>query len=115
MSSSQVPKIGCQHFKSLVKLIMAENNTLGSALCDIIDNVHGIGAIIKADFLNSFVAICDIKFEYDEGSLYKIKIADNIIYGFKDMHQNSTNNPITMGHVRLGQTQDDRETAEFGT
>ena len=55
-SSHSAPKIGCQHFKSLVKQILAENNTLGSALCDIIDNVHGIGAIIE-----DFNANCDIQ------------------------------------------------------
>ena len=108
--SSSVPKIGCQHFKSLVKQILAENNTLCSALCDILDNVHGIGAII-----NAFKAICDIRYEYDDTSLYKITIADNILHGFKDIHKDSTQNPLNMGHIRIGQSTDDRETSEFGT
>lgn len=108
--SSSVPKIGCQHFKSLVKQILAENNTLCSALCDILDNVHGIGAII-----DDFKAICDIRYEYDDTSLYKITITDNIIHGFKDIHKDSTQNPLNMGHIRIGQSTDDRETSEFGT
>jgi hypothetical protein len=109
-SSSTAPKIGCQHFKSLVKQIKAENNTLCSALSDIIDNVHGISATI-----DGFKSICSITFEYDESSLHKIIISDNIPHGFKDIHKNSTQNPLNMGHIRLGQTMDDRETAEFGT
>lgn len=115
--SSSLPKIkvGCPHFRSSVKQIMAENNTLNSAMSDIIDNVHGIAAVIKQDISNDFVALCDIKFEYDEGTLYKIKISDNIPHGFKDIHESSTNNPLNMGHIRSGQTHDDRETSEFGT
>lgn len=108
--SSSVPKIGRQHFKSLVKQILAENNTLCSALCDILDNVHGIGGII-----NAFKAICDIRYEYDDTSLYKITITDNILHGFKDIHKDSTQNPLNMGHIRIGQSIDDRETSEFGT
>jgi hypothetical protein len=113
-SSSNKPKIGCQHFKSLGKQILAENNTLASAISDMADNIYGVGKVITEDQCNLFKALCDIKFEYDEGSLYKITVADNILHGFKDIHKNSTENPLNMGHIRLGQSQD-RETSEFGT
>ena len=110
-SSVPKPKIGCQHFKSLAKQIEAENNTLDSAICDIIDNIHGIGATI-----NDFKALCEINLVYDpkNSSLYKIAITDNIPSGFKDIYKNGTENPLNMGCIRQGQS-DDIETSEFGT
>jgi hypothetical protein len=106
------PNIGCQHFKSIVKNILGENNTLHSAMGDICDNIYGIANMLMS--LYTFMAMCSISIEYEGNSIYKIKISDNLIHGFKDIHKNGTDNPLNMGHIRIGQ-QDDLESSEFGT
>ena len=49
--------------------------------------------------------------------IHYIKLLYQIIFshGFKDIHKDSTQNPLNMGHIRIGQATDDRETSEFGT
>lgn len=103
------PKVGCLHFKSTVKQIRAENNTFVSSINDIIDNIHGIASKLK------FQSLCDIQLLYDDQqNMYKVIISDNIPHGFKDIFNQGTDNPLNMGHIRLGHD-DDEETSEFGT
>jgi hypothetical protein len=113
MSSSNAlfiaPKIGCKHFKSVVKDIRAENNTFESALTDIIDNTYGI-----SKSLGLTNALCNIKITYSDGNPYKITISDNIPHGFINILESGINNPLNMGHIRLGHD-DDNESSEFGT
>ena len=105
----KAPKIGCKHFRSVVKDIRADNNTLFTALCDIIDNIYGIASVLN------IVATCNIQIKYDENSnLYKIIISDNILHGFKAIFSEETDNPLNMGHIRTGH-EDDSESSEFGT
>ena len=106
------PIIGCQHFKSIAKIILGENNTIHSAMGDICDNIYGIANMLM--LLAAFMARCSIEIMYEENSIYKIKISDNITHGFKDIHKGGTNNPLNMGHIRIGQ-QEDLESSEFGT
>lgn len=107
------PNIGCQHFKSIVKNILGENNTLHSAMGDICDNIYGIANMLMS--FTIFMAICSIEIMYeDNNTIYKIKISDNLTHGFKDIHKNGTDNPLNMGHIRIGQ-QEDLESSEFGT
>jgi hypothetical protein len=103
------PKVGCLHFKSTVKQIRAENNTFVSSINDIIDNIHGLASKLKIQ------SICDIQLLYDDQqNMYKVVISDNIPHGFKDIFNQGTDNPLNMGHIRLGHD-DDEETSEFGT
>ena len=103
------PKVGCSHFKSTVKQIRAENNTFVSSINDIIDNIHGLASKLKIQ------SICDIQLLYDDQqNMYKVLISDNIPHGFKDIFNQGTDNPLNMGHIRLGHD-DDEETSEFGT
>jgi hypothetical protein len=105
----KAPKIGCKHFKSVVKDIRADNNTLITALCDIIDNIYGVSSSLN------ILAICNIQIKYDENSnLYKIIISDNISHGFKAIFSEETDNPLNMGHIRIGH-ENDSESSEFGT
>ena len=106
------PIIGCQHFKSIAKIILGENNTIHSAMGDICDNIYGIANMLM--MVASFMARCSIEIMYEENSIYKIKISDNITHGFKDIHKHGTDNPLNMGHIRIGQ-QEDLESSEFGT
>jgi hypothetical protein len=109
MSNFQAPKIGCQHFKTIVKQIRSDNNTIESALYDIIDNVYGIA---KAQCLVN--TECRIKITYSENSMDKIIISDNIPKGFTKILDNGVDNPLNMGHIRIGHD-DDNESSEFGT
>jgi hypothetical protein len=103
------PKVGCLHFKSTVKQIRAENNTFVSSINDIIDNIHGLASKLKIQ------SICDIQLLYDnQQNMDKVLISDNIPHGFKDIFNQGTDNPLNMGHIRLGHD-DDEETSEFGT
>jgi len=102
------PRIGCQHFKSVRKQIHAENNTTISALCDIIDNVVGIANV------NGESYTCNLTTKYADGLLYSIRIEDNVSHGFKDIRKEGMDNPLNMGHIRIGH-EDDRESSEFGT
>jgi len=105
----KAPKIGCKHFRSVVKDIRADNNTLFTALCDIIDNIYGIASILNT------LATCNIQIKYDENNnLYKVIISDNILHGFKAIFSEETDNPLNMGHIRVGH-EDDIESSEFGT
>jgi len=109
MQSNTKPKVGCLHFKSTVKQIRAENNTFTSSINDIIDNIHGLASKLKIP------GICDIHLLYDDQqNMYKVLISDNIPHGFKDIFNQGIDNPLNMGHIRLGHDDDD-ETSEFGT
>jgi len=100
---SFVPKVGCPHFKSLVKQIKRDYGTFETALGDIIDNVcNGVG--VKCNI----TTICG-----DNGSINEIIISDNLPNGFENALDEGSNNPFNMGHIREGHTEDG-QTSEFG-
>lgn len=101
------PKIGVAHFKSRVKEILAENNTLTSSVCDIVDNIYGIAQV------SATPANCSIVVDYYENQLYKITISDDIEHGFRAILSEGIDNPINMGHIRNGH-ENDNESSEFG-
>jgi len=108
-NTSIKPKVGCSHFKSIVRIIRGENNSFTTSINDIIDNIHGLANKI------GIKGICEIEILYDEYlNIYKIIISDNIPHGFKDIFNDGVENPLNMGHIRLGHD-DDNETSEFGT
>ena len=103
------PKVGCSHFKSNVGIIRGENNSFISCINDIIDNIHGLSNKL------GIKGICKIDILYDENAnIYKLTIADNIPHGFKDIFNEGVDNPLNMGHIRTGHS-DDNESSEFGT
>ena len=111
----KAPEIGCEHIKSVVKRTRSETNCLLSALLDIIDNVCGLAFKLKQEGSNDDIVV-DIKLIYselNEDELVEIRISDNIPYGFKSILKIGINNPLNLGHVRNGHT-DDNETSEFG-
>jgi hypothetical protein len=100
---SFVPKVGCPHFKSLVKQIKRDDGTFETALGDIIDNVcNWVG--VKCNIYT----ICS-----DNGSINDIIISDNLPNGFENALDEGSNNPFNMGHIREGHTEDG-QTSEFG-
>ncbi len=107
------PRIGCQHFKSRVKEIRAENNTIKSALDDLIDNPYGIANAIRTTSPD-FKVRCDIDIMYSDNRIYEICVSDNLPDGFDKIMDTGVNNPINMGHIRSGH-EDDNESSEFGT
>ncbi len=107
------PRIGCQHFKSRVKEIRAENNTIKSALDDLIDNPYGIANTIRNTYLD-FKVRCDIDILYSDNRIYEICVSDNLPNGFDKIMDKGMDNPINMGHIRSGH-EDDSESSEFGT
>jgi hypothetical protein len=113
--SSQInftrPVVGCRHFRSDVKQIRSENNTLISGLKDILDNIEGIA---KASLFPNIEAQINLIFNSLDNTLYKINISDNIPHGFKQILYSGIDNPLNMGHIRDGQN-DDNESSEFGT
>ena len=105
------PRVGCQHFLSVVKNIRSEPNTLLSACMDILDNIYGIA---KSQGLQGIVAELNFQFNPSDNTIYQISISDNIPHGFKKILDESTDNPLNMGHIRDGHS-DDKESSEFGT
>jgi hypothetical protein len=105
------PKVGCQHFFSSVKSIRSESNTLLSGIQDIADNIYGISKASKMTDIK-----CNITLEFNTlyHTLHKITISDNIPHGFKNIFEQGINNPLNMGHIRTGHS-DDNESSEFGT
>jgi hypothetical protein len=105
------PKIGCEHFRSVVKKIRSENNTLKSGLKDVLDNIYGIA---KANSLPYIKAIINVQFHPLDNTMYRISVSDNIPHGFKQILFHGIDNPLNMGHIRDGHS-DDAESSEFGT
>jgi len=100
---SSVPKVGCPHFKSLVKQIIRDDGTFGTALGDIIDNLCNSSGVEC-----NITTICG-----DNGSITDIIISDNLPNGFENALDEGSNNPFNMGHIREGHTEDG-QTSEFG-
>jgi len=109
LSRFETPHVGCQSFRTVVNHIRSDNNTLQSGLDDIIDNIWGIA---NAGCLPGI--ICNINMDYNENLIHRISISDNIPHGFKKIFDNGSNNPLNMGHIRSGHS-DDNESSEFGT
>lgn len=123
LSKFTPPRVGCQHFKTVVKGIRSEPNTLISGLLDILDNIYGIAKVLKQkeeeeeiSIIEEEGIIADLKVVFNEDSktVYKIIVSDNIPHGFKQILDNGINNPLNMGHIRDGHN-NDIESSEFGT
>jgi hypothetical protein len=110
LSKDFIPEVGCPHFRSVVKNVRSESNTLLSGMLDILDNIYGIGKSLDVKGI-----IADINIDFDTyDKVYRITISDNIPHGFKQIFENGTSNPLNMGHIRDGHN-NDKESSEFGT
>ena len=110
------PTVGCEHFMSVVKRIRYEDNTLTSALFDIIDNVYGLANILKNNNINYPTTKVHIKLQFDKihSNLLQISISDDIFHGFNNILDGGINSPLNMGHIREGHD-NDSESSTFGT
>ena len=93
--SSSVIKSGAPHFKSLMRQHRSSNYTFEKILFEYLDN-----NCRRAQE-------CTIKTIVDDnGRLRYITVSDNFEGGFEDIHKEGSENPFNMGHIRLGQYND---------
>jgi len=107
-----IPKIGCLHFMSVVKHVRSEPHSLLSSLSDMIDNIYGL-----ANISNQTDVIANIRIEFHPlhpRMPYKIIVSDNLRHGFQNLFEEASHNPLNMGHIREGHS-NDQESSEFGT
>lgn len=104
----QRPEIGGPHFCGLKKQIRSENISFESAILDILDNVYGQGKIDNECYQVNVSLIWD-----EDKNLHRIKIQDNVRYGFRDIMLQGVDNPFNFTHVREGHS-NDAESSEFG-
>jgi hypothetical protein len=107
----KIPRIGCPHFKGKVKHIRNEDNSIEDSLCDIADNVEGKASVDNLENIGFWI---EMLYSDDDNKLYKIKLHDNLPFGFNGLESNSIHNPLNMTHMRDGHSED-KESSEFGT
>jgi hypothetical protein len=93
---------GAPHFRAIARQHRNANYTFDKVVDEAVDN---IGKKAKR------IAICTHVNQL--GKLEWIRVSDDYVKGFEDIHQRGSKNPFNMGHIRDGQYLDE-ETSEFG-
>ena len=94
------PRVGCPHFRKMVKQIRGDNNNIYTCISDIVDNAD------KAER-------CNVELVFIGDKIHKIIISDNLITGFEGLNESGIHHPLNMTHDRDGQSDDDIS-SEFG-
>ena len=92
---------GAPHFRSQYRKYRQSGYQLPASIAEFIDNI-----ILKCTEISVITSI-------ENNKISTIKISDNYINGFEQIHEEGDKNPFNMGHMRDGQDNDD-ELSQFG-
>ena len=94
--------VGVPHFATVAKRVRSSNYDTKKCLGDLIDY-----PIVHADNIEIIITPNGV------GGIHKAIISDDCPNGFEQIECNNSDNPLNMGHIRDGHS-DDNETSEFG-